>query len=37
MENKKNKHLTLEDRTEIQLCLDRGMTSKASTTTSAAT
>jgi len=29
MENKKNKHLTLEDRTEIQLCLDRGMTFKA--------
>jgi len=29
MESKKNKHLTLEDRTEIQLCLDRGMTFKA--------
>jgi len=29
MENKKNKHLTLEDRTEIQQCLDHGMTFKA--------
>jgi len=29
MEQKKNKHLTLEDRTEIQQCLDHGMTFKA--------
>ena len=29
MEEKKNKHLTLEDRIEIQLCLERGMTFKA--------
>jgi hypothetical protein len=27
-ENKKNKHLTLEDRTEIQQCLMHGMTFK---------
>jgi IS30 family transposase len=29
MEQNKNKHLTLEDRTEIQQCLDHGMTFKA--------
>jgi len=29
MEQKKNKHLTLEDRNEIQQCLDHGMTFKA--------
>lgn len=29
MENRKNKHLTIEDRNEIQQCLDRGMTFKA--------
>lgn len=29
MEQKKNKHLTLEDRTEIEQCLDHGMTYKA--------
>jgi len=29
MEEKKNKHLTLEDRNEIQQCLDHGMTFKA--------
>ena len=28
MEERKNKHLTLEDRTEIQQCLDHGMTFK---------
>jgi len=28
MANTKNKHLTLEDRTEIQQCLDHGMTYK---------
>lgn len=27
--DKKNKHMTLEDRHEIQMCLDRGMTFKA--------
>ena len=26
---KKNKHMTLEDRIEIQSCLDRGMTFKS--------
>jgi len=29
MENKKNKHLTIEDRNEIEQCLDHGMTFKA--------
>lgn len=29
MEQKKNKHLTLEDRNEIQQCLDHGMTFKS--------
>ena len=29
MEKKKNKHLTIEDRNEIQQCLDHGMTFKA--------
>ena len=29
MEKKKNKHLTIEDRTEIQQCLDHGMIFKA--------
>jgi len=29
MENKKNKHLTIEDRNEIQECLDHGMRFKA--------
>ena len=29
MENRKNKHLTLEDRNTIQQCLDHGMTFKA--------
>ena len=28
-ENKKNKHMTLEDRIEIQECLNKGMTFKA--------
>ena len=28
-ENKKGKHLTLDDRIEIQECLNRGMTFKA--------
>jgi len=29
MENKKNKHMTIEDRNEIEQCLDHGMTFKA--------
>lgn len=29
MENKKNKHMTLDDRIEIQACLSKGMTFKA--------
>lgn len=29
MSNEKHKHLTLEERTEIQQCLDHGMTYKA--------
>lgn len=28
MENKKNKHMTLDDRIEIQSCLSKGMTFK---------
>lgn len=29
MESRKNKHLTIEDRNEIQQCLDHGMTYKS--------